>query len=113
MNQSLDQSVIELHHVSGGHLHAVSGPEFSLNPWAKKPTGYIIKMESGSLSGTWNVPGGLKNPHDIAVSANGSTIYAVELNPFLVWKLTDGENGGKKEVVPGIVQRFLDWVQRG
>jgi len=75
---------------NGGQLHAVSGPEFSLNPWGKKPTGYIVSMESGELSGTWNVPGGLQNPHDVAVSEDGSIVYVVELNPFKVWKLTNG-----------------------
>jgi len=74
----------------GGQLHAVSGPEFSINPFAKKPTGYIVSMESGELAGTWNVPGGLQNPHDIAVSSDGNIVYVVELNPFKVWKLTNG-----------------------
>ena len=86
----------------------MSGPEFSLNPWAKKPTGYIISLETGELTGqsaggeeereflsdgvagTWNVPGGLQNPHDLAVSKDGSTVYVVELNPFKVWKLSTG-----------------------
>jgi len=75
---------------NGGQLHAVSGPEFSLLPSNKKPTGYIVSMESGELSGTWNVPGGLQNPHDIAVSHDGNIVYVVELNPFKVWKLTNG-----------------------
>jgi len=75
---------------NGGQLHAVSGPEFSLNPFAKKPTGYIVSMEMGELSGSWNVPGGLQNPHDVAVSEDGSIVYVVELNPFKVWKLTNG-----------------------
>ena len=79
--------------LAGGQLHAVSGPEFSLNPWVQKPTGYIINMESGELTGTWNVPGGLKNPHDVAVSEDGNTVYVVELNPFKVWKLTNGGSG--------------------
>jgi len=77
---------------NGGKLYAVSGPEFSLNPLSSGPTGYCVDLASNRLESTWNVPGGLKNPHDIAVSANGSTIYAVELNPFLVWKLTDGSS---------------------
>ena len=47
-------------------------------------------MESGELSGTWNVPGGLQNPHDVAVSQDGNIVYVVELNPFKVWKLTNG-----------------------
>ena len=56
-------------------------------------------MEPGSLSGTWNVPGGLKNPHDIAVSEDGNIIYVVELNPFKVWKLTNGGSWPRKETV--------------
>ena len=74
----------------------MSGPEFSLNPFGKKPTGYIVSMESGELSGTWNVPGGLQNPHDVAVSPDGSILYVVELNPFKVWKLT---NGGSRQTL--------------
>lgn len=81
-------------------MHAVSGPEFSLNPWARKPTGYIIEMDSGGLSGTWNVPGGLQNPHDIAVSEDGSIVYVVELNPFKVWKLTNGGSWPRQEDPP-------------
>ena len=80
--------------ITGGQLHAVSGPEFSINPFTKKPTGYIVNMESGELAGTWNVPGGLQNPHDIAVSSDGNIVYVVELNPFKVWKLT---NGGSRQ----------------
>ena len=83
-------------------MHAVSGPEFLLhpdipNPFAKKPTGFIIDMDSGSLSGTWNVPGGLQNPHDIAVSDDGNIVYVVELNPFKVWKLTNGGSWPRKD----------------
>ena len=50
-------------------------------------------MESGELAGTWNVPGGLQNPHDVAVSGDGSLVYVVELNPFKVWKLSTGGSG--------------------
>ena len=105
MNASSDQSIRALcvvcvppimlpstltHPAAGGQLHAVSGPEFSLNPWARKPTGYIVDMEAGQLTGTWNVPGGLQNPHDVAVTEDGGTVYVVELNPFKVWKLSNG-----------------------
>lgn len=98
--------------VSGGQLHAVSGPEFSLNPWANKPTGYIIDMETGELSGTWNVPGGLQNPHDVAVSQDGNIVYVVELNPFKVWKLTNGGSFPRLEtetstLPPSNVLQFL------
>ena len=101
MNASSDQSCVcapnnvakHTDCAAGGQLHAVSGPEFSLNPWARKPTGYIVDMEAGQLTGTWNVPGGLQNPHDVAVTEDGSTVYVVELNPFKVWKLSNGGSG--------------------
>jgi len=84
----------------GGQLHAVSGPEFSLNPWVKKPTGYIVNMATGELTGTWNVPGGLQNPHDVAVSEDGNTVYVCELNPFKVWKLTTGAPSSAPSPIP-------------
>ena len=56
-------------------------------------------METGDLTGTWNVPGGLQNPHDVAVSEDGNIIYVVELNPFKVWKLTNGGFRTKLETI--------------
>ena len=67
-------------------------------------------MESGSLSGTWNVPSGLKNPHDIAVSEDGNIIYVVELNPFKVWKLTNGGSWPRKETIVTISEDSPDSV---
>ena len=87
-------------------MHAVSGPEFSLNPFGKKPTGYIVSMESGELSGTWNVPGGLQNPHDVAVSSDGGIVYVVELNPFKVWKLTNGGSRHAQNPRPTMISKF-------
>ena len=73
-----------------------------------------LEGQTNSLEGTWNVPDGLKNPHDLAVSDDGSTIYVVELNPFVVWKLTDGEGG---VVVtprnPGVLDRLLSFMGLG
>jgi len=71
-----------------GKLHAVSGPEFGLR--ALKPMGYIINMDTGNIDGTWQVPGGLQNPHDVALSADGGTVYVVELSPYILWKLSNG-----------------------
>jgi len=85
---------------NGGQIHAVSGPEFSLNPWVQKPTGYIVNIDTGELTGTWNVPGGLQNPHDVAVSEDGNTVYVVELNPFKVWKLTNGAPSAAPSPLP-------------
>ena len=42
------------------------------------------------FEGSWNVPGGMQNPHDVAVSGDGNIVYVVELNPFKVWKLSTG-----------------------
>jgi len=70
-------------------LYAVSGPEF--NPLAPKPVGFILDVESGAIDGTFQVPDGLKNPHDVVVSEDASTIYVVELNPFVTWKLSNGQ----------------------
>jgi hypothetical protein len=57
-------------------LYAVSGPEF--NPLAPKPVGFILDVESGAIDGTFQVPDGLSNPHDVVVSEDASTIYVVE-----------------------------------
>ena len=38
----------------------------------------------------FQVTGGLQNPHDVVVSPDASTVYVVELSPFVVWKLTNG-----------------------
>ena len=79
-----------------------------MNPWVKKPTGYIVNMATGELTGTWNVPGGLQNPHDVVVSEDGNTVYVCELNPFKVWKLT---TGGSREAStispPGLMDVLL------
>ena len=56
-------------------------------------------MDTGELTGTWNVPGGLQNPHDVAVSEDGNTVYVCELNPFKVWKLTNGGSWPRKETI--------------
>ena len=93
--------------LTGGLIHAVSGPEFSLNPWTRKPTGYVVSLDSGELVGSWNVPGGLQNPHDVAVSEDGNTVYVCELNPFKVWKLTNGGSGVPVGEEPGVLLRLL------
>jgi sugar lactone lactonase YvrE len=53
------------------------------------------------------VPGGLQNPHDIAVSADGGTLYVVELQPFVVWKLTNGGPYQQPTNQPQNVVQFL------
>ncbi|XP_049787551.1 peptidyl-alpha-hydroxyglycine alpha-amidating lyase 1 isoform X1 [Schistocerca cancellata] len=71
----------------GGQLYVVNGPNmqrnnpiggFQISLTVPKP----ITKFTGSLS--------LKNPHDIAVTADGHEVYIVELNPFKIWKFYDG-----------------------
>lgn len=58
-----------------------------------KSEGLVIDIKSGQLKATFNGDGkGFQNPHDIAVSADGNVAYVVEINPFKVWKLTNGED---------------------
>ena len=38
---------------SKGQVYAVSGPEF--NPFAAKPTGYILNIDDGEIDGTFQV----------------------------------------------------------
>lgn len=71
----------------GGQLFVVNGPNMQQN---NQVGGFQISLTvpkpitkfTGSLS--------LKNPHDIAVTANGHEVYIVELNPFKIWKFYDG-----------------------
>lgn len=62
----------------------------------------MIDINNGKVVSTFNGGGdnGFENPHDIAVSEDGSVLYEVELRPFKVWKLTNGENGGVKQPEP-------------
>ena len=67
-------------------------------------------MESGELAGTWNVPGGLQNPHDVAVSADGNIVYVVELSGAKIWKLTNG--GSRSTLSPSNTQKtFFQFLQ--
>jgi len=95
---------------ANGKLHAVSGPDF--NPFGVKPTGYIVDMETGNVDGTWQVTGGLQNPHDVAVSPDGGTIYVVELSPFVVWKLTNGGPYTAPAPAPSLIQSLLGLLGR-
>lgn len=54
--------------------------------------GLVININNGNLRSTFNGNGkGFQNPHDIAVSKDGNTVFEAELNPFVIWKLTNGE----------------------
>ena len=90
------------------------GPEpFSVLS-GKHTQGYIIDINNGKVLSTFNGDGdGFQNPHDVAVSKDGDTVYEVELKPFKVFKLTDGERGGVKEGTykpKPLLSKVFDWL---
>eukprot|EP00095_Tigriopus_kingsejongensis_P003105 maker-scaffold428_size174301-snap-gene-0.22 protein:Tk03105 transcript:maker-scaffold428_size174301-snap-gene-0.22-mRNA-1 annotation:"af109920_1alpha-amidating enzyme precursor 2" len=88
--------------VGGGRIYAVCGPEPFGAITGKVTKGYVIDINSGQVVSTFNGEGqGFNKPHDVAVSADGSTVYEVELQPFKVWKLTDG-----KTIAPTTLRSF-------
>ena len=74
----------------GGNIFAINGPDPFSIVTGTSIHGLIIGIDDGLKKGIFSpVSKDFSNPHDVAVSEDGSTIYVVELNPFLVWKLTD------------------------
>ena len=63
----------------------------------KTTQGYILDINNGQLVSTFNGDGsGFQRPHDVAVSANGTEVYVVELDkqlgkPYTLWRLAYGE----------------------
>ena len=54
-----------------------------------------MSVTSKSVTSTFSPDGnGLSNPHDVAVSRDGSAVYVVELTPRKVWRFDVGECGG-------------------
>ena len=80
--------------------------------WRLQLQGYIIDLESNKLSSTFNVADeGLKLPHDIAVTNDGSFVYIVEINPFKIWKLSVGEHGhGYKRYSTEQTKSFIESI---
>ncbi|XP_067001360.1 peptidyl-alpha-hydroxyglycine alpha-amidating lyase 1 isoform X2 [Anabrus simplex] len=73
----------------GGLLYVVNGPEIQAQ--GARVGGFVISLASRQLIGQFNTNGkGLQNPHDVAVSSDGSQVYVVELNPYKVWKFVSG-----------------------
>ncbi len=71
-------------------------------------------FRSLQLKSVFNGDGdGFQNPHDLAVASDGSVLYETELQPFRLWKLTNGEGGGveahmKRPDERGIVERISE-----
>ena len=71
----------------------------------------MLDINTGDLVSTFDgADNGFQNPHDIAVSVDGSAVYEVELNPYKVWKLTNGENGGVEVSESDRNKSWLSWV---
>ncbi|CAH0405170.1 unnamed protein product [Chilo suppressalis] len=70
----------------GGRLYVVNGP-YGTVPVPVR--GYVIEYDSGRLVGTFAPDGGLRNPHDVAVSPDGRDVYVVELDPYKVRKFVN------------------------
>lgn len=76
----------------GGQLYVVNGPQLVNSPSMQNNQvgGFQISLTVPKpiTKFTGSLP--LKNPHDIAVTADGHEVYIVELNPFKIWKFYDG-----------------------
>ena len=52
----------------------------------------MVSVNSKSVTSTFSPNDkGLSNPHDVAVSHDGSAVYVVELSPRKLWKFDVGE----------------------
>ncbi|KAL3867132.1 hypothetical protein ACJMK2_044358 [Sinanodonta woodiana] len=74
---------IEYCPLHGGLIFAVNGPEFGSSTTVQ---GFTVDLNTGRLLSTWNVPAGMKNPHDVTVDSINHRIYVGEINPNKVWK---------------------------
>ncbi|CAG4977220.1 unnamed protein product [Parnassius apollo] len=68
----------------GGRLYVVNGPNGGV-----PVRGYVLDYESGRMLATFAPHDGFSNPHDIAVTPDGSKVYVPELNPYRVCKFVD------------------------
>lgn len=65
---------------TGGRLFVVNGRSSSL---LIPVQGFVLDL-NGKILG--NFGSGLKTPHDVATSSNGSIVYVVEIGPNRAWK---------------------------
>lgn len=54
--------------------------------------GLEYSMSNGTLTAVFAPHGNFKNAHDVAVSRDGRHVYAVELDPFVVWRFPVGSS---------------------
>jgi DNA-binding beta-propeller fold protein YncE len=75
--------------VIGGLLFVVNGPEVTGGGFV---SGFIISLVSKQMIEAFSPNGqGFSSPHDVAVSADGSQVYVVELDSTKVWKFVKGK----------------------
>ena len=60
---------------------------------------YVLDITSNDLVSRFGEHD-ITNPHDLAVTKDGNTVYTIELNPFRITKFTNGKNGGIKTPKP-------------
>ncbi|CAG7657333.1 unnamed protein product [Allacma fusca] len=79
---------------NGGTLYAVNGPDKKV-----KVQGFVIPLSTKAISSVFSPANrGFSQPHDIAVSKNGSELYVVEIaTPYHVWKFENCDVAGRKQ----------------
>eukprot|EP00096_Caligus_rogercresseyi_P011837 TRINITY_DN4797_c0_g1_i2.p1 TRINITY_DN4797_c0_g1~~TRINITY_DN4797_c0_g1_i2.p1 ORF type:complete len:805 (+),score=181.95 TRINITY_DN4797_c0_g1_i2:63-2417(+) len=84
---------------NGGNLFALGGQEafFSLN--GRKPQVYVLDINTENRLLSVFGKDVLSNPHDLAVSKDGGTVYTIELDPYRITKFTNGKV--LEETIPG------------
>lgn len=69
--------------ILGGLYFVVNGPEFKQFPVSVK--GSVFSGSNHQELFHFGV-NKFQNPHDIAISQDGKTIFVVEISPFKIWK---------------------------
>ncbi|XP_067667286.1 peptidyl-glycine alpha-amidating monooxygenase B-like [Haliotis asinina] len=77
---------IEYCSLHGGILFAVNGPTY--DDKQTKVQGFTIALSTGDLLQKWDIPDGLRNPHDVTVDSTNHAVYVGELDPHKVWRLS-------------------------
>ncbi|XP_060807382.1 peptidyl-alpha-hydroxyglycine alpha-amidating lyase 1 isoform X2 [Amyelois transitella] len=95
--------------VHGGRLYIVNGPY-----GGAAVRGFGIDFTSGRLISTFAPTGGFRNPHDIVVSNDGSTVYVAELDPHRVIKFVDDSlKNETREIAQSVTTRAKPTVTSG
>jgi hypothetical protein len=74
--------------------------------------GFEIPLSTRQISSVFKPPTGFGNPHDVAVSKDGSDIYVVEITPpYKVWKFSKN-NTYRSGKVEGTDQKPVQTLQQ-